>query len=275
MNTLQPIFTLDSAWRYTLLKLLKIQAGSPNHATTRPRGMDTWEMRHHTIFFDPRWCVLTNPARKLNYRFMAAEAHWILSGSDAVADIEPYCKNISKFSDDGQTFFGAYGPKVAEQLPYVIDKLHQDRHTRQAAMTIWRERPPETLDVPCTLALVFQLRKGELLTHVFMRSSDVWLGLPYDAFNFTMIAHAVCSNLNALDNTARFVLGDVAITSASSHLYERDLDKAKTCVPYAHFDRHQLPPANFCFSWPFLMDYLDRLKNTSPGDSFRWWEVKE
>ena len=77
-----------------------------------PRGMPTKELPQYTVVIDMRYPVLTIAERKLSHRFMAAEAFWILSGDDTVAGIIPWNKRIAEFSDDGQTFFGAYGPKV-------------------------------------------------------------------------------------------------------------------------------------------------------------------
>jgi len=52
-----------------------------------------------------------------------------------------------------------------------------------------------------------------------MRSSDVWIGLPYDMFSFSCIANQVAMRLNVK-------LGVCSITAGSSHLYYRDFGQA-------------------------------------------------
>lgn len=160
---------------------------------------------------------------------MAAEALWILGGSARVEDIVPWCKNIAKYSDSGYIFQGAYGPKVAEQAHYVIETLSSDLSTRQAIINIWREMPRESLDIPCTLSLQFLHREGVLHLIVTMRSSDVWLGLPYDMFNFSMILHYIVHRL-AEDEGHQVIPGNVYITAGSQHLYERNLEEARVCL---------------------------------------------
>lgn len=235
-----------------------------------PRGKLTREILQRTLQVDMRKPVLAVPDRSLSYRFMAAEAYWILSGDNRVETIAPYNKNISQFSDDGETFFGAYGPKIAAQLDYVIAKLLEDRDTRQAGLTIWRENPPATKDVPCTVAVFFNIRSGQLNAHVFMRSSDVWLGVPYDVFNFSMLAHLVCAHLNK--HGLQVSPGRLFLTAASSHLYAINWDDAKLCVMGGALEQNETP--RLLFEDPDrLMSWLKALRDTRPGDDLRWWEL--
>ena len=146
-----------------------------------PRGMPCLELIGYQSAFDMSYPIVTAPARKLGYKFQAAEAAWILSGSNLVKDIAPYSKEISRFSDDGVSFFGSYGTKVREQIAHAADAIVKDKDTRQAVINIWRENPRATKDVPCTLSLQWLVR-GDNSLHCLatMRSSDAWLGWPYD-----------------------------------------------------------------------------------------------
>ncbi len=256
-----------------------------------PRGKRTKEMPQRTIEVDMRRPVLRVPDRSLNYRFMAAEAFWILSGDDRVETIAPYNSRITEFSDDGERFFGAYGPKIQTQLPYIVEKLLADNDSRQAGLTIWRECPPQTKDVPCTVAIFFAIRGGKLNVHVFMRSSDVWLGVPYDVFNFSMLGHLVCGLLNehvepvpVVENHQLTIEhnvpkrypyispGALFLTAASSHLYETNWDDAKLCLAAEPLEQPETP--KLLWTDPHhLMDELEVLRDTRPGDPRRWWEA--
>ena len=238
-----------------------------------PRGKLTKEIPQRTIVVNMRKPVLRVPDRSLSYKFMVAEAFWILSGDDRVETIAPYNGRIADFSDDGERFFGAYGPKIVAQLPYIIEKLNADEDSRQAGLTIWRECPPNTKDVPCTVAIFFNIRNRLLNAHVFMRSSDVWLGVPYDVFNFSMLSHLVCGLLNEHRPVADAVSpGRLFLTAASSHLYETNWEDAKLCLTSTRLDQ----PDTDKLLWndpQFLMNELKALRDSRPGDSRRWWEV--
>lgn len=241
-----------------------------------PRGQATKELPHRTVTVNMRFPVLTCPTRQLSYTFMAAEAYWILSGDSRVETIGKYCETIKQFSDDGKTFFGAYGPRISSQLGYVVHKLLADPDTRQAGLTIWRENPPPTKDVPCTVAIFFSLRRQLLNCHVFMRSSDAWLGLPYDVFNFSMLAHLVCGQLNLLKSNEgehkTVSPGWLYLTAASSHLYGRDFEAAKRCLEEQQAPAQPATPYILHQDTTNLMRRLATLRESKPGSDLRWWE---
>lgn len=240
-----------------------------------PRGKNTLELLQKTIAVPMRYPVLNVPQRRLSYQFMAAEAYWILMGDNRVATIAPYNKNIANFSDDGKIFFGAYGPKIAKQLPYVIETLRKDPQSRQAGLTIWRENPPETLDVPCTVSIFASIRRGELNLHVFMRSSDAWLGVPYDVFNFSMLGHLLCAELNVAKSEydVDIVPGTLYLTAASSHLYEENITAAAECLATKPVATLATPELLYRDA-RYLMGTLRALRDSKPGDAARWWEVR-
>lgn len=268
---------INSAW-LGVLNLLTA-AGAP----IAPRGKKTLEWPQTTISTRLNDCVLTIGLRKLNYRFMAAEARWIINGQDDVDSIAQYNPNIAQFSDNGRTFFGAYGPRYRSQLPYVVQKLAEDPNTRQAGMTLWQQNPPQTKDVPCTVALFFQIRQGELNVHVFMRSSDAWLGLPYDVFNFSMLGYHVLGFVNQRragdygDYVDPVKPGTLYLTMASSHLYEEHIEPAKAIIEQfndptaAWLHNHPQVPEILASSETTLLAHLD---NVADGARIaRWWEL--
>jgi thymidylate synthase len=163
-----------------------------------PRGQLCKELRGITLQMnDIDANIIVSPVRKLNYSFMVAEWVWMLLGRRDVASIALYNSQIKRFSDDGEVLFGAYGPKITEQLEAVIRLLDRDPDTRQAVIQIYNPAALTTVtkDVPCTLAWQFFIRGEQLELHVTMRSNDLWLGFPYDVFNFTQFQRYVAKRL--------------------------------------------------------------------------------
>lgn len=196
-----------------------------------PRGIVTKEILGYQSVIDMNKPMVVVPQRKMNYRFMCGEAFWILSGSNRVSEIAPFMKAISKFSDNGITFNGAYGPKVVDQLQYVIESFVVDGwKTRQAIINIWRENPRPSRDIPCTLSLQFLIRDGALNCMATMRSSDAWLGWVYDTFNFSMISAWIVIQLRKNEIFRNLRLGNLYLTAGSQHLYERDIESAKEVI---------------------------------------------
>jgi thymidylate synthase len=77
-----------------------------------------------------------------------------------------------------------------------------------------------------------------------MRSSDIWLGVPYDVFNFTMLTGYLMLLLRekGLDNLE---LGYLYLNAGSRHLYENNFESAidvlnnRVCKTYQYFNPYE------------------------------------
>ena len=209
---------LGSAWFDLLGRLFDVK--NP----IKPRGISCYEITGVTLFLeDAKQNIIVSDHRALNYRFMVAEWLYIWFGHDDVATIARYNSNIAQFSDNGKDFNGAYGPPVRNQWNRILETLRADPDSRQAVLLIYRVPTGPTKDVPCTLTLQFFVRDGRLDMVTCMRSSDIWLGLPYDVFNFTMLGNMLSAQLD-------LQLGSFTIHLGSSHLYETNRALAESVL---------------------------------------------
>jgi|TARA_R110000751_G_C13741977_1_gene477524 thymidylate synthase len=179
------------------------------------------------------------PERKLNKKFRAAEAAWILSGSNKVDLITKYCKQYGNYSDDGLFMSGAYGPPIIDQLPYIVKSLITDRTTRQAVLTIWRPRPYPSKDIPCTVSMQWLIRDDQLHCITNMRSNDIWLGAPYDIFTFSMVSNYLLLLINEC-TTSKVSLGLLYLNAASLHLYIQHWEEAEKAYSDIEWDHDEL-----------------------------------
>lgn len=210
--------SINDVWEQLVAEL----ATSPEAS---PRGMKVRELTGVQMHVrDSRRNVFVSERRRLNYRFMVAEWLWIWFGRDDVATIAQYNRNVAQFSDDGLRFYGAYGPRIRRSWDAVRDKLRavDDPDTRQAVVQIYEQRDAGavTKDTPCTLGFQFLARGGRLHAVVTMRSNDVWLGLPYDFFNFTQLQATMAAEVG-------MPAGPITVNVGSSHLYEQHWEPAK------------------------------------------------
>ena len=112
-----------------------------NEYESEPRGQKIKEIIDFSYETNLNWPVITHEGRKLNYSFMFGEAAWILSGRNDAEFIMRYMKSYHRFSDDGFTLNGAYGPKFIEQVSWAANELANDLDSRRCYINIWRERP--------------------------------------------------------------------------------------------------------------------------------------
>lgn len=216
MSNLNIVCGATLEWIYTLEKLVKCGQ------RVNVRGREIVEVLSNRVVIDMQRPIVSVAKRKLGLGFLFAEAGWILGGKNDVQSIAPFSKQISNFSDDGLFFKGAYGPQVVQQLPYILETLTKDLYSRQAVTSIWKPSPGPSKDIPCTLTYQIMVRGN--LVHMFlnMRSSDVWLGVPYDWFNFTMIAHYVLKYLRKVYPANGLEIGYLYFNAASQHYYVDD-----------------------------------------------------
>ena len=118
---------------------------------------------------------------------------------------------------DGEAYYGAYGPRIAPSLSLVCSRLHSEPRTRQAIATIWRAEDVhhiESKDVPCTLTIQFIIRDYRLHMIANMRSSDLWWGWTYDLVQFGLLQACMAEALG-------YDVGTLTISAGSLHVYER------------------------------------------------------
>lgn len=217
------MMTLDVNYIWTRLLDDLIETGNP----VAPRGQPTRELLSYRTVVPMSQPFVTVHERALSYNFATAEAAWILSGDNRLSVLRKYAPSYGNYSDDGATLSGAYGPPLLDQLPYVWRSLMDDPVSRQAVTTIWRPRPAKSVDVPCTIAVQWMIRNDRLHCFDMMRSSDAWLGWPYDIFTFSMVSAFLALRLRPWFKNIE--LGNIYLTAASQHLYEKNTAMAKIC----------------------------------------------
>jgi len=173
---------------------------------------------------------LTNPRARVSRsasrgRIFSAlgELCWYLSGSNRTDDIAYYAKYYRKFDEDGM-IFGGYGPRLVSfdgvnQIETVIQALRRAPASRRAVIQLFdhRDITERHADVPCTCTLQYLLRDGRLSAITYMRSNDVFLGLPHDLFCFTMLQELIACSVEA-------ELGSYHHMAGSLHMYDENAE---------------------------------------------------
>ena len=170
----------------------------PEHIVT-VRGRPTREILNVvTEIEDPRARCQIVPGRKLNPWLAMSECLWMLAGRNDVASLLPYNKGITEFSDDGKTMYGAYGIRIINDIPFVIERLRESDTDRRAVLQIWQPDDlfAETKDPPCNTQVMFKLREGKLNMLVTNRSNDLHWGLhAVNLFQFGVLQEYVACRL--------------------------------------------------------------------------------
>lgn len=202
------------------LAIILLNEGSIND----PRGQETLELSDVWLTLNnPSESILTMPERDLDLGYLSGETEWYESGSLLVKDIAKHSKFWNHLADSNGTVNSNYGflTKIEKhagksQLEWVIERLRQDPHTRQAIMNYNqpRHKYEGVKDFVCTISQQFIQRNGKLDSIVLMRSNDVIYGLSYDMPWFTGIQEQVSKETG-------IPMGKYHHYAASMHVYRR------------------------------------------------------
>jgi thymidylate synthase len=123
-----------------------------------------------------------------------------------------------------------------DQLREVIVRLLDAPDTRRALISLWSV--PELRDMalePCMVLFQFSLR-GEnydrLELHVYQRSADLMLGVPFDLFQAGFLAHAVARELTLLSGREIYA-SRLTWTAGDAHIYANQIEAARTQLAQA------------------------------------------
>lgn len=173
-----------------------------------------------TVYECPWERVLFDDLRDANPFFHLFEALWILAGRDDVAFPAQFCERLKDYSDDGQTFYGAYGARlrnVKDQLLEAVAILRAEPDSRRAVLQIWdatKDLGHDGKDIPCNTQLYLKLRDGALHLTVCNRSNDIVWGLyGANAVQWSMVQEYLAAQLGV-------AMGPMTTLSDSFHIYE-------------------------------------------------------
>ena len=174
--------------------------------------------------------------RKIFPYIAAAEIAWYVSGSRDVRWLQQHAKIWNKFVEsDGFTIKNAYGYRWRkafgrDQLGGAVQQLRDNPTSRQILVTAWDPRTDGdgTLgekNVPCPTQFTLNLIDHKLHSSLFIRSSDVFVGLPYDVLGHALLMKAISKSVGC-------DLGTMHVTLANAHLYEKHLSMAAASLMY-------------------------------------------
>ena len=130
------------------------------------------------------------------------------------------------YSDSGADYDGS----GIDQIAAIIELIKTDPTSRRIILSAWNPRQQHKMCLPpCHVMYQFYVRDGYLDCQMYQRSSDAFLGLPFNIASTALLTHLIAHETELKAGRIRLVLGDV-------HVYEEHVDVAMAQVdrrPYA------------------------------------------
>jgi thymidylate synthase len=179
----------------------------------------------------------------------AAETAWQVSGErDASFVLRHAPKLWSKFVDASGEVPTAYGHRMRrhfgrDQLSLAVSALADDPSSRQVHVALWDPRRdglgaagPASVPCPVSFSASRAEPSGGLALTVDVRSSDMFVGLPYDVMNFALLGDALAATLRqGHAGWENCQLEWLTLSLAHGHVYEPQWDAARTSLDAGHY----------------------------------------
>jgi thymidylate synthase len=218
-NITTKAINIDEAWLFWYDELVNQNNGD----SSRDGEVRGEIINATTILINPTNNIMKNDVRRLSMKYAIGEMLWYMSGNNSLKEIQKYSKGWDRMSDDGVTVNSNYGYCIKhkfgfDQWEFVKNELRKNPNSRRAVIHIKEASDKESKDINCTVCLQFFIRNNKLHMTAYMRSNDLWMGFPYDVFQFTNMQVLMSMELGV-------ELGTYTHISGSLHLYKRNLVK--------------------------------------------------
>jgi|GEM_PF-948504 len=258
---------VNADFTFENLLALVVNDGEPRRDRTGTGTMSVFAPPH--LEYDlsgGRLALITS--KRVPWKMALREFMWMLTGSTSVHHLRQWSPAMAdlwslwanKDGDIGPTYGAQYrdagGSRLqaphpwddidqpaagVDQLTEVVKRLLDAPDTRRAVISLWSV--PELRDMalePCMVLFQFSLRGpkyDQLHLHVYQRSADMMLGVPFDLFQASVLAHLVARELTLVSghqvSAARLVwsAGDVHVYANQLAAAREQLGQALTAEP--------------------------------------------
>ena len=129
----------------------------------------------------------------------------------------------------GKTYFNPVYKHI-DQLANLIKGLTEDPNGRRHILSAWNVSELDQMALPpCHVMSQFYVNKNkELSCHMYQRSVDVFLGLPFNIASYALLTHLLAHHCG-------LKVGELVISTGDTHIYKNHIEQVKeqlTREPY-------------------------------------------
>ena len=121
----------------------------------------------------------------------------------------------------GKTWFDPIHKEI-DQLSILIEGIKQDPNGRRHILTAWNPGELDSMALPpCHVLCQFYVNKNkELSCHMYQRSVDVFLGLPFNIASYALLTHLIAQ-------VCGLGVAELVISTGDTHIYTNHVEQVK------------------------------------------------
>ena len=150
----------------------------------------------------------------------------------------PILHKQETFKDDFGSQYnrkGTYHIKETDQLKNLIEGLQKDPNGRRHIINAWNVGELDQMALPpCHVMSQFYVNKNkELSCHMYQRSVDVFLGLPFNIASYALLTHLIAHHCG-------LTVGELIISTGDTHIYKDHVEQVKEQLTREEFPAPRL-----------------------------------
>ena len=203
--------------------------GAEKHDRT---GTGTLSVFGHQMRFDLARGFPLVTTKKLHVKSIIHELLWFLAGDTNVKYLRDHGVTIwDEWADERGDLGPVYGRQwrswpardggTIDQMANVVAAIRRNPDSRRLIVTAWNPADVERMVLPpCHCLFQFYVANGKLSCHLYQRSADVFLGVPFNIASYAMLTMMV-AQVTGLE------AGDFVHSFGDAHLYLDHLEQAR------------------------------------------------
>lgn len=167
--------------------------------------------------------------REINWDFVVKELIWFLRGDEDLDYLHEHGINVwDPWAEDGRYIRKGYGYQWRrwgdDQIARLVNLLIHEPSSRRLIVSAWNADDLDDMTLPpCHSMFQCNVRDGHLDLMLYQRSCDLVIGLPYNAAEYSVLAHLLASAAGLKVGRFHHCLGD-------AHIYNNLIKEAHELV---------------------------------------------
>jgi thymidylate synthase len=216
-------------------------------------GVGTISVFARQLRFDLKRGFPAITTKKLAWRAVIGELLWFLEGSGderRLAEIThgtrcdtkttiwsananaAYWQEKAQFPGDLGRIYGVQWRDWGgiDQIKSLIKGLKEDPNSRRHIISSWNVGELDEMALPpCHIMSQFYVSNSKLSCHMYQRSVDVFLGLPFNIASYALLTHIIA-------HLCDMQVGELIISTGDTHIYSNHIDQVQ-----CQLDRYDYP----------------------------------
>jgi thymidylate synthase len=170
--------------------------------------------------------------KRVHFRSVAYELLWFLRGDSNVTWLRDHGVTIwDEWADAKGDLGPVYGVQWrswptpdgghVDQISDVLSTLRSNPDSRRMIVSAWNVGAiPQMALPPCHTMFQFYVADGRLSCHLYQRSADLFLGVPFNIASYALLTHMFAQQ-------AGLQVGEFVWTGGDCHIYDNHVDQVR------------------------------------------------